>query len=45
MPNMNGIINAQTNGEDNVSAGKDVNADIPEVEKTNGVNEGETNRD
>ena len=35
------VVNAKTNGEDNVDAGDDVNGDAPEVEEADDVGEGE----
>ena len=40
---MNRVVHAQTYGNHNVDTGDDVNGDIPEVEKTNNVNEGDHN--
>ena len=42
MTNMNTVVNTQTNRDDNVDAGDNVNVNIPEVEETHNVHQGHT---
>ena len=43
MADVDAVVDAQPNGEDNVDAGDDINGDAPEVKKANNVSECEDN--
>jgi len=45
MSDMNRIIHAQSNSEDKVDAGDDVNGDIPEVKKADDIGQSDDNDD
>ena len=40
-PNVNGVVDAETYGQNYVDAGDDVNGDVPEVEEANDVGQGD----
>ena len=41
MTDVDAVVNAKADGEDNVDAGDDVDGDVPEVEEPDDVGEGE----
>ena len=40
MADVDGIVNAESNGQYNINTGNDINGDVPEVEESNNVCEG-----
>ena len=45
MSYVDSIVHTESYGEDNIGADKEVNGNIPEMEKTNDINESETDNE
>ena len=45
MPYVDSIVHTEPYGENNIGADKEVNANIPEMEETNDINESETDNE